>query len=124
MIRGLLAVAVAGGLLAGCATPRDTFSAGPSSPAGFVFVAESYDLFPTRRYEGEIRRLQDLQQYLASNNLCTAGYEIDTREETISHGSILTRYFEGSIFRVTYSGHCRSEGMEPPAAPVLTTPTG
>ena len=124
MNRGLLAVAVGCGLLAGCASPRDTFSAGPSNPATFRYVAESYDLFPTRRYEGEVRRLQDLQQYLASNNLCGEGYDIDRRDEAVDEGSFLSRYFQGKIFQVTYQGHCRAASLSVPApaaaAPIET----
>lgn len=120
MTRGLLAVAVASGLLAGCAKPTDMFSAGQSTPATFTYVAESYDLFPARRYEGEVRRLQDLQQYLASNNLCGEGYEVDSREEAAQAGNMITRSFHGTIFRVTYRGHCKYAGM--PAAPEPPAP--
>ena len=134
MNRGLLAVALACGLLAGCASPRDTFSTGPSNPATFRYVAESYDLFPTRRYEGEVRRLQELQQYLASNNLCGGGYGIDRRDEAGDQGSFLSQFFQGKIFQVTYQGHCRTAfapmpspaaslaPVEPPAPTVLEAP--
>lgn len=109
MTRALLAVALACGLLAGCATPRDMFAPAPETPGGgFTYVAESYDLFPTRRAEGEARRLQDLEAWLASSNLCAAGYAIDEREETMEAGG----WFSGPIFRVAYRGHCQP----PPAA--------
>ena len=122
MTRGLLAVALAGGLLAGCATPQDTFSAGPPQPAGFEYVAESYDLFPTRRYEGEVRRLQDLQQYLASANLCPLAYTIDSREESVGRGAFLTEAFQGAIYRVTYRGHCSATTPQSPPSASDTMP--
>ena len=106
MTRGLLAVALACGLLAGCAMPEDKFFAVPETPGGFVFVAESYDLYPTRRYEGEARRLQDLEQFLASNNLCPYGYLIDRRQEAAEERGLLEDAIAGGIFRVTYQGRC------------------
>lgn len=106
MTRGLPAVALACGLLAGCATPEDQFFAAPEIPGGFVFVAESYDLYPTRRYEGEVRRLQDLEQFLASNNLCPHGYVIDQRQEATQRLGPLEDAIVGAIFRVTYQGRC------------------
>ena len=122
MNRGLLAVAVGCGLLAGCASPHDTFSAGPSNPSTFLYVAQSYDLFPTRRYEGEVRRLQELQQYLASNNLCGEGYDIDRRDEAADQGSFLSQYFQGKIFQVTYQGHCRTAFSPTPAPAASLSP--
>ena len=117
MFRGLIAAALICGSLVGCASPGDSFSAASSDPIAFSFVAESYDLYPTRRFEGEARRLQDLQQYLASRGLCADGYMIDSREEAVDGGSLFTKYFQGDIFSVTYTGHCSRPGEMPAMAP-------
>ncbi len=110
MNRGLLALALAlaCGMLAACTQPRDLFAVAPDQPDSFTFVAESYDLFPTRQAEGEARRIQDLEAYLASNRLCPDGYEIENRTDSVQEAPWPFSYFSGTIYRVTYRGRCRT----------------
>jgi len=110
----LIPLALACAVTAGCTTPETTLRVdGTETGPGFVFVAEDYDLYPVRRAEGEAWRLQDLRGRLNSAGLCTEGYEVAEREESLTDG----RFFNGDIYRVTYRGRCAAQSLAPATQP-------
>lgn len=114
----LLPLALGCAILAGCTTPHTSLRVeNGEGGTGFLYVAESYDLYPTRRPEGEAWRLQDLRGRLTTAGACTEGYRVDDRAESLTSG----RFFNGDIYRVTYRGHCgRHDAPAAPAEPMYT----
>ena len=114
----LIPLALACAVTAGCTTPETRLSVdGGESGTGFVFVSESYDLYPARRAEGEAWRQQDLRTRLTSAGVCSEGYEVEERQEGRTEG----RFFNGDIYRVIYRGRCAAQS--PMRAPATSAPT-
>lgn len=96
-----LAVTLALGVgLGACAAPENKLVAAPDG-ATLTFVAEDYDLFPMRDFNGEAWRLQRLQQQIKGQGLCPAGYTLTSRETAEE-----PRTYKGNLYRVTYGLRC------------------
>lgn len=86
-------------VLAACASPEDRLGAGDGQT--FVYVDESFDLYPNRQEQGEAWRHQALGRELQNAGLCPSSYTIDNRDESATEGR-----FAGGLYRVTYQGRC------------------
>lgn len=90
--------------LSGCATEYERVYGTIFTPRadGFSYLAYADATFPLDG-AGEEKRLQWLDKYVKSSNLCPRGYTIAARIVTTKVDGPL-----GKLYNVTYDGHCKS----------------
>ncbi len=102
----MLAMPLVVTVLAGCSS-YDRIQGTTFEPIGtgeFRFVAFADSIYPLDSPGGERERMLWLEQYLADNKLCPAGYTVTERKPVILTVSPIGL---GNTYRVFYRGRCK-----------------